>query len=761
VVRGQVGPAVSRRVGTPPAPGAAGVCARDAGHSVARATQGVLSQGRRTVVGVTASTELRPTQGRFRVVSEFEPSGDQPAAIKALAERVNAGETDTVLLGATGTGKSATTAWLIEQVQRPTLVMAPNKTLAAQLANEFKELMPDAAVEYFVSYYDYYQPEAYVPQTDTYIEKDSSINEEVERLRHSATNSLLTRRDVVVVSTVSCIYGLGTPQEYVERALKVKVGEQRPQEELLRTLVTEQYTRNDLAFTRGTFRVRGDTIEIFPVYEELACRIEMFGDEIERLYYLHPLTGEVVREVDELFVFPATHYVAGPERMERAIGTIEAELEKRLAELDKQGKLLESQRLRMRTTYDIEMMRQVGFCSGIENYSRHIDGRAPGSAGACLIDYFPDDFLLVIDESHVTVPQIGGMYEGDMSRKRTLVEHGFRLPSAMDNRPLKWEEFTDRIHQSVYLSATPGHYELGKVQGDVVEQVIRPTGLVDPQVVVKPTKGQIDDLVHEIRLRTEKDERILVTTLTKKMSEDLTDYLLELGIKVRYLHSEVDTLRRVELLRELRQGEYDVLVGINLLREGLDLPEVSLVAILDADKEGFLRSATSLIQTIGRAARNVSGEVHMYADKITPSMAQAIDETTRRRERQIAYNTEHGIDPTPLRKKIVDILDGIYQAAEDADDATGKGTTELLGGSGRQQSRGKSPVPGLSSKSRARAGSIDVQGLPRNELADMITNMNEQMLAAARELQFEVAARLRDELNELKRELRQFDAAHA
>ncbi|MGY2130115.1 excinuclease ABC subunit UvrB [Blastococcus sp. SYSU DS0617] len=702
------------------------------------------------------TTDIRPTQGRFRVVSEFEPAGDQPAAIKALAERVNSGAQDTVLLGATGTGKSATTAWLIEQVQRPTLVMAPNKTLAAQLANEFRELLPDAAVEYFVSYYDYYQPEAYVPQTDTYIEKDSSINEEVERLRHSATNSLLTRRDVVVVSTVSCIYGLGTPQEYVERALKIKLGEERDRDELLRTLVTEQYTRNDLSFTRGTFRVRGDTIEVFPVYEELAVRIEMFGDEVERLYYLHPLTGEVVREVEELFVFPASHYVAGPDRMERAIRGIEAELETRLAELERQGKLLEAQRLRMRTTYDIEMMRQVGFCSGIENYSRHIDGRAPGSAGACLIDYFPDDFLLVVDESHVTVPQIGGMYEGDMSRKRTLVDHGFRLPSAMDNRPLKWEEFTDRIHQSVYLSATPGDYELGKVQGDVVEQVIRPTGLIDPEVVVKPTKGQIDDLVHEIRLRTEKDERILVTTLTKKMSEDLTDYLLELGIKVRYLHSEVDTLRRVELLRELRQGEYDVLVGINLLREGLDLPEVSLVAILDADKEGFLRSGKSLIQTIGRAARNVSGQVHMYADKITPSMAQAIDETNRRREKQIAYNTAHGVDPQPLRKKIVDILDGIYKAAEDAEAAT-----ELLGGSGRQQSRGKSPVPGLSSKAKAKAGSIDVQGLPRAELADMIQTMNEQMLAAARELQFEVAARLRDELTELKKELRQFDAAHA
>jgi excinuclease ABC subunit B len=707
---------------------------------------------------VRATTDIRPTQGRFRVVSEFEPSGDQPAAITALAEKVNAGDKDVVLLGATGTGKSATTAWLIEQVQRPTLIMAPNKTLAAQLANEFRELLPNNAVEYFVSYYDYYQPEAYVPQTDTYIEKDSSINEEVERLRHSATQALLTRRDVVVVATVSCIYGLGTPQEYVDRALKISVGEERDRDELLRTLVTEQYTRNDLSFTRGTFRVRGDTIEVFPVYEELAVRIEMFGDEVERLYYLHPLTGEVVREVQELFVFPATHYVAGPDRMERAIKTIEAELEQRLAELERQGKLLEAQRLRMRTTYDIEMMRQVGFCSGIENYSRHIDGRAPGTAGSCLIDYFPDDFLLVIDESHVTVPQIGGMYEGDMSRKRTLVEHGFRLPSAMDNRPLKWEEFTDRIGQTVYLSATPGDYELGRTGGEVVEQVIRPTGLVDPEVVIKPTKGQIDDLVHEIRIRTEKDERILVTTLTKKMAEDLTDYLLELGIKVRYLHSEVDTLRRVELLRELRQGEYDVLVGINLLREGLDLPEVSLVAILDADKEGFLRSGKSLIQTIGRAARNVSGQVHMYADKITPSMAHAIEETNRRREKQIAYNAERGIDPQPLRKKIVDILDGIYREAEDSE------TAELIGGSGRQQSRGKAPVPGLSSKKAAgkgKAGAIDVQGLPRNELADLITQMNEQMLAAARELQFEVAARLRDELSELKKELRQLDAAHA
>src|SRR6478736_5410592 len=589
---------------------------------------------------MSLAQEINRVVAPFEVISEFQPAGDQPAAIAELTERIKNGEKDVVLLGATGTGKSATTAWLIEQVQRPTLVMVQNKTLAAQLANEFKELLPNNAVEYFVSYYDYYQPEAYVPQTDTYIEKDSSVNEEVERLRHSATQSLLTRRDVVVVATVSCIYGLGTPQEYVERALKIKLGETRDRDDLLRTLVTEQYTRNDLSFTRGTFRVRGDTIEVFPVYEELACRIEMFGDEVERLYYLHPLTGEVVREVDELFVFPASHYVAGPERMERAIRGIEAELEQRLGELERQGKLLEAQRLRMRTTYDIEMMRQVGFCSGIENYSRHIDGREAGSAPHCLLDYFPEDFLLVIDESHVTVPQIGAMYEGDMSRKRTLVEHGFRLPSAMDNRPLKFEEFVDRIGQTVYLSATPGPYELGRSRGEFVEQVIRPTGLIDPEVIVKPTKGQIDDLVSEIRERAQRDERILVTTLTKKMAEDLTDYLLELGVRVRYLHSEVDTLRRVELLRELRTGEFDVLVGINLLREGLDLPEVSLVSILDADKEGFLRSGTSLIQTIGRAARHVSGQVHMYADTITPSMRRAIDETNRRRATQIAFNTE-------------------------------------------------------------------------------------------------------------------------
>ncbi len=705
----------------------------------------------RTVVGVRPTTDIERSTAPFQVISDFQPSGDQPTAIADLARRIRAGEKDVVLLGATGTGKSATTAWLVEELQRPTLVMAPNKTLAAQLANEFRDLMPNNAVEYFVSYYDYYQPEAYVPQTDTYIEKDSSVNDEVERLRHSATNSLLTRRDVIVVASVSCIYGLGTPQEYVDRMIRLNVGDEVDRDTLLRQLVTMQYTRNDLAFTRGTFRVRGDTLEIFPVYEELALRLEFFGDEIERAMTLHPLTGEVIAENQSIHVFPATHYVAGPERMERAIKGIELEAEDRLAQMEKQGKLLEAQRLRMRTTYDIEMMRQVGFCSGIENYSRHIDGREAGSPPHTLLDYFPDDFLLVIDESHVTVPQIGAMYEGDMSRKRTLVDHGFRLPSAMDNRPLRWEEFVERIGQTVYLSATPGPYELGKGKG-VVEQIIRPTGLIDPEIVVKPTKGQIDDLVHEIRIRAEKNERVLVTTLTKKMSEDLTDYLLELGVRVRYLHSEVDTLRRVELLSELRQGVFDVLVGINLLREGLDLPEVSLVSILDADKEGFLRSGTSLIQTIGRAARNVSGQVHMYADTITPSMAKAIDETNRRRAKQVAYNTEHGIDPTPLRKKIGDILDSI--AREDAD------TAELIGGAGRQRSRGKAPVPGLSSKISAKTGAevgrhaADLADMPAIDLADLIQQLTDQMHAAAAELQFELAARLRDEIRELKRELR-------
>jgi excinuclease ABC subunit B len=697
-------------------------------------------------------TDLQRRVAPFKVESDYQPSGDQPTAIADIHRRIDAGEKDVVLLGATGTGKTATVAWAVEQLQRPTLVMQPNKTLAAQFANELRQLLPNNAVEYFVSYYDYYQPEAYVPQTDTYIEKDSSINEEVERLRHSATNSLLTRRDVIVVSTVSCIYGLGTPQEYVDRMVKLRVGQERDRDALLRQLVEIQYTRNDMAFTRGTFRVRGDTLEVFPVYEELAIRIEFFGDEIERLMTLHPLTGEVVTEDTELHIFPATHYVAGPERMERAIRGIELELEDQLATFEKQGKMLEAQRLRMRTTYDVEMMRQVGSCSGIENYSMHIDGRQHGSAPNCLIDYFPEDFLLVIDESHVAVPQIGGMYEGDMSRKRNLVDHGFRLPSAMDNRPLRWDEFLERIDQTIYLSATPGNYELAKVKGDVVEQIIRPTGLIDPEVVVKPTKGQIDDLIHEINDRVEKNERVLVTTLTKKMSEDLTDYLLEAGIRTRYLHSEVDTLRRIELLRELRLGQYDVLVGINLLREGLDLPEVSLVAILDADKEGFLRSDKSLIQTIGRAARNVSGQVVMYADKVTPSMEKAIDETNRRREKQVDYNTAHGVDPQPLRKKIADITEMLAREDED--------TAELLGGGGRQQSRGKAPVPGLSSRDAGRHAA-ELAGMPSADLAALVQALTDQMHGAAAELQFELAARLRDEIQDLKKELRQMVEAGA
>ena len=699
-------------------------------------------------------TDLQRRVAPFKVVSDYEPSGDQPAAIKEIVERINGGEQDVVLLGATGTGKTATVAWVAEQVQRPVLVLQPNKTLAAQFANELRQLFPENAVEYFVSYYDYYQPEAYVPQTDTYIEKDSSINEEVERLRHTATNSLLTRRDVIVVSTVSCIYGLGTPQEYVDRMLRLRVGEEHDRDSILRQLVEIQYTRNDMAFTRGTFRVRGDTLEIFPVYEELAVRVEFFGDEIERLMTLHPITGEVISEDTELHVFPATHYVAGPERMEKAITGIELELADQLATFEKQGKLLEAQRLRMRTTYDVEMMRQVGSCSGIENYSMHMDGRKPGSAPNTLLDYFPEDFVLVVDESHVAVPQIGGMYEGDMSRKRNLVDHGFRLPSAMDNRPLRWEEFLERIGQTIYLSATPGNYELDRVGGidGTVQQIIRPTGLIDPEVVVKPTKGQIDDLIHEIRTRADKNERVLVTTLTKKMSEDLTDYLLDAGIRTRYLHSEVDTLRRIELLRELRMGEYDVLVGINLLREGLDLPEVSLVAILDADKEGFLRSDKSLIQTIGRAARNVSGQVHMYADKITPSMENAIGETNRRRAIQVAYNTERGIDPQPLRKKIADITEMLAREDENTEELLR--TWADVGQKGRAGGvkAGKSPTPALS---RIHAEAPDTAGIPSSDLAELIQGLTDQMKTAAAELQFEVAARLRDEISDLKKELRQ------
>ncbi|MCB2411847.1 excinuclease ABC subunit UvrB [Demequina sp. TTPB684] len=680
------------------------------------------------------TSDLRRAQNPFQVVSEYKPSGDQPAAIEDLARRIQAGEPDVVLLGATGTGKSATTAWLIERLQRPTLVMAHNKTLAAQLANEFRDLMPHNAVEYFVSYYDYYQPEAYVPQTDTFIEKDSSINEEVERLRYSATNSLLTRRDVVVVSSVSCIYGLGTPEEYIQGMVSLEVGDTLPRDALLREFVQMQYARNDLAFTRGTFRVRGDTVEIIPVYEELAIRIEMFGDEVEALYTLHPLTGQVVESRQQVHIFPASHYVASEQRMSKAISTIEQELGERLEELGRQNKLLEAQRLKMRTTFDLEMMRSVGTCSGIENYSRHIEQREPGTPPHTLLDYFPDDFLLVIDESHVTVSQIGAMYEGDASRKRTLVDHGFRLPSALDNRPLRWDEFQERIKQTVYLSATPGKYELGKSDG-VVEQIIRPTGLVDPQIVVKPTEGQIDDLLHEIRLRVAKNERILVTTLTKKMAEDLTEYISERDVRVEYLHSDVDTLRRVELLRDLRMGRFDVLVGINLLREGLDLPEVSLVSILDADKEGFLRSGTSLIQTIGRAARNVSGEVHMYADTVTDSMAAAIDETNRRREKQVAYNTEHGIDPTPLRKKISDITEML--AREEADTAATLRAVER-----------ESSGPGAIAAAKH-------AGRPATELSALVEELSAQMRGAASELQFELAARLRDEISELKKELRQ------
>ena len=693
-------------------------------------------------------TELQRAAKPFEVVSPYSPSGDQPTAIAELTERLQAGEKDIVLLGATGTGKSATTAWLVEQVQRPTLILEPNKTLAAQMAAEFRELLPNNAVEYFVSYYDYYQPEAYVPQTDTFIEKDSSINDEVERLRHSATNSLLTRRDVVVVSSVSCIYGLGTPQEYVDRMTPLEVGQQIDRDDLLRRFVTMQYTRNDIDFTRGTFRVRGDTVEIIPMYEELAIRIEFFGDEIEALATLHPVTGDVIDTVEQVFVFPASHYVAGPERMQKAIEGIEAELAERLAQLEHDGRLLEAQRLRMRTTYDLEMLQQIGMCSGIENYSLHIDGRETGTPPNTLLDYFPEDFLLVIDESHVTVPQIGAMHEGDASRKRTLVDHGFRLPSALDNRPLTFAEFEDRIGQTVYLSATPGDYETQRSDG-VVEQIIRPTGLVDPKVVVKPTEGQIDDLLEEVRTRVERQERILVTTLTKRMAEDLTTYLAERGVRVEYLHSDVDTLRRVELLRELRLGRFDVLVGINLLREGLDLPEVSLVSILDADKEGFLRSTRSLIQTIGRAARNVSGEVHMYADTITPAMAEAIEETERRRIKQLAYNTEHSIDPQPLRKKIADVTDML--AREDVD------TADLLAGGYRGH---EDPSVRARRKQTAEATVREkLAGAAQGDLVELINELTQQMHAAAEELHFELAARLRDEIQDLKKELRAMRAA--
>ena len=693
-------------------------------------------------------TELQRAAKPFEVISPYSPSGDQPTAIAELTERLRAGEKDIVLLGATGTGKSATTAWLVEQVQRPTLILEPNKTLAAQMAAEFRELLPNNAVEYFVSYYDYYQPEAYVPQTDTFIEKDSSINDEVERLRHSATNSLLTRRDVVVVSSVSCIYGLGTPQEYVDRMTPLEVGQQIDRDDLLRRFVTMQYTRNDIDFTRGTFRVRGDTVEIIPMYEELAIRIEFFGDEIEALATLHPVTGDVIDTAEQVFVFPASHYVAGPERMQKAIEGIEAELAERLTQLEHDGRLLEAQRLRMRTTYDLEMLQQIGMCSGIENYSLHIDGRETGTPPNTLLDYFPEDFLLVIDESHVTVPQIGAMHEGDASRKRTLVDHGFRLPSALDNRPLTFAEFEDRIGQTVYLSATPGDYETQRSDG-VVEQIIRPTGLVDPKVVVKPTEGQIDDLLEEVRARVERQERILVTTLTKRMAEDLTTYLAERGVRVEYLPSDVDTLRRVELLRELRVGRFDVLVGINLLREGLDLPEVSLVSILDADKEGFLRSTRSLIQTIGRAARNVSGEVHMYADTITPAMAEAIEETERRRTKQLAYNTEYGIDPQPLRKKIADVTDML--AREDVD------TADLLAGG----YRGHEDSSVRNRRKHAAEATVreKLAGAAQGDLVELINELTQQMHAAAEDLHFELAARLRDEIQDLKKELRAMRAA--
>jgi excinuclease ABC subunit B len=670
---------------------------------------------------------------RFRMVSEFDPAGDQPGAIAALAEGVTNGERYQTLLGITGSGKSATIAWTIEQVQKPTLVIAPNKSLAAQLANEFREFFPDNRVEYFVSYYDYYQPEAYIASTDTYIEKDSSINDEIDRLRHSATAALLTRRDVIVVASVSCIYGLGSPEEYRENVLFHLVGDRIDQREFLRKLVDMQYDRNDANLTRGRFRVRGDTIEVHPAYEETVLRIELFGDEIERITVVDPVTGEQIRTLEDLWVYPATHYVAGADRMQKAIVRIEAELAERLAWFEKEGKLLEAQRLRMRTQYDLEMMQEVGYCSGIENYSAPIDGRGPGETPNTLLDFFPDDYLCVIDESHVTVPQLHGQYEGDRSRKLELIAHGFRLPSAADNRPLHFDEFIDRVNQVVFLSATPGPYELD-ASSQVVEQIVRPTGLVDPEVIVKPTKGQIDDLITEINERIERDQRVLVTTLTKKMAEDLSDYLLEQGLRVRYLHSNIDTIERIEILRALRLGEFDVLVGINLLREGLDLPEVSLVAILDADKEGFLRSDTSLVQTIGRAARNVDGQVIMYADAVTDSMRRAIGETQRRRQLQIAYNAEHGIEPQSIRKAVNDIL--AHLRPEEG-----------------------APVPGQGRR-RMRAGAAErlrteLADLPPTELGRLIQTLEEEMHEAAADLRFEYAARLRDEVGELKRELRE------
>jgi excinuclease ABC subunit B len=669
----------------------------------------------------------------FELVSDFAPAGDQPRAISQLAAGVERGDRYQTLLGITGSGKSFTIAGLIAEVQRPTLILAPNKSLAAQLASEFREFFPKNRVEYFVSYYDYYQPEAYLPTTDTFIEKDSSINDEIDRLRHSATSALLSRRDVVIVASVSAIYGLGSPEMYSQQLLTLEVGEEREQRSILRRLVELQYERNDMSFVRNKFRVRGDTIEIFPAYEERGIRVQLFGDEIERIASVDPLTGEIFEEQDKLVLFPASHYVTQDEQMRRAVEGIEVELAQRLKYLEDRNKLLEAQRLRMRTTYDLEMMREVGFCSGIENYSRFLDGRAAGQAPYTLLDYFPDDFLCVLDESHVTIPQLHGQFEGDRSRKDTLVEHGFRLPSAMDNRPLRFEEFGEKINQVIFMSATPSAYEL-KVSDQVVEQIVRPTGLLDPEVVVRPTKGQIDDLVAEINLRAGNDQRVLVTTLTKKMSEDLTDYLLELGIRVRYLHSEVDTLERVELLRSLRLGEYDVLVGINLLREGLDLPEVSLVSILDADKEGFLRSATSLIQMIGRAARNVDGQVVMYADQMTDSMKHAISETNRRRKRQLEYNAEHGIDPQTIRKKVTDILEMVR--LRDSDD------TKAARGRGRGRSK------------QASAVFDDLRGVPPEELGRLIGALQEEMHEAAKDMRFEEAARLRDEINEVKRELK-------